>query len=89
MEYTRKNFRHLVVIFILLLGLAVGLYLVRNPKIFRSRASSKPADNLKVSDSERENIEKLSGEEAAEFGGTENIPVFRTKGSTFTIHYNR
>lgn len=90
MEYIRKNLKSLLIVFFLILGLAVGMYLVKNPKIFRSKANDKPADSLKVSDSNGENIEKLNNpEEATKFGGTDNVPVFRTKGSTFTIHYNR
>lgn len=88
MEYIRKNLRQLLIVFILFLGLAVGVYLVKNPKIFRSKANSKPADSLKVSDSDGKNIEKLNPDEANEFGGNENVPAFRIKGSTFRIQYS-
>lgn len=91
MKYLRKNIKPLLIVFILLLGLVVGVYLVKNPKIFRSRANSQPANSLQVTDYNGENIERLNDQEAVEFGGNDNVPVFRIKdkGSTFKIHYSR
>lgn len=55
MKYIRTNLKSIIIVVLLLAGLAVTLYLVKNPQIFKSRAG---ADAIKITTPDGLKLEK-------------------------------
>lgn len=87
MEYIKKNYKSLLLIFILILGLVVGLVLIKNPKIFKSRANLESVGKITG-----DNMQKLNPDEAKnlELPGNEegNITTFKVQGNQFSVRYS-
>lgn len=88
MEYIRKNLKSISIVAILAVGLAGGIYLVKNPKIFKSKAQLQAVDQITG-----DNIKKLTPEETKQLNlpGNEegDLPTFKIQGKQFTIKYNQ
>lgn len=49
-DYLKKNIIAVLIVSILLIGLLIGVYLVKNKQIFKSRANSNIFDSITVSE---------------------------------------
>lgn len=88
-DFIRKYYKQIIVVTLLLVGIVVLVVLVQKQIIFKGKATGNPAENLKGSSDEGE-IERLKTEDAAaEFGVGESVTVFRVKGPTFTVRYEK
>ena len=56
MEYIKANFKGLLLIFLIISGIVVGLYLVSHPQIFKSRANAE-AVNVVANDGSPVHVE--------------------------------
>lgn len=87
MEYIRKNLKSILIVAILAVGLVVGMYLVKNPQIFKSKADIQTVDQISG-----DNIRKLTPEEVKQLSlpGNEEgtVPTFKVQGKQFTIRYS-
>lgn len=87
MEYIRKNYKSLLIMIILGLGLVAGIILVKNPKIFKSKANLESVDKIsgdnmtKLNPDETKNLQLPGNEEG-------NIPTFKVQGNQFTVKYS-
>ncbi len=56
MKFVKSNFRLIILIALLILGIVVGIYLVGKPQIFKSKATSSTSDAFDISDEQNNPI---------------------------------
>lgn len=76
MEFVKVNFRNILIVLILLIGIAVAVLVAQNQQIFKSRANATVVNFLSVKDESGNNINaSKEGDRITVPAGTRSIQV--------------